>query len=162
MRAQPVGPAFQKIGLAALAHGVNRSTGGGLDGDDIHAIDRLGSDPVARGLALDIRFGFRKRQRGAHGVEIVFAHEQHRQLPQRRQIHALVKFAFGDRAFAEEAGGDDIVALHVVGEREPDRERQAAADDGVAAIEIGGRGRTNASSRHGRGCSLPACRTFRP
>ena len=73
----------------------------------------------------------------AHGVEIVLADEQHRQAPQRGEIHALVELALGDRAFAEEAGGDDVVAPHAVGEREPDRQRQAAADDGVAAVEIG-------------------------
>ena len=162
MRAQPVGPAFQKIGLAALAHRVNRPAGGGLDGNHIHAVDSLGGDPVARRLALNVGFGFRKRQCGSHGVEIVLAHEQHRQSPQRRQIHAFVKFAFGNGAFAEEAGSDEVIALHVVGERETDRQRQTTADDGVAAMEIGGPRRTSAWSRRVRGCSLPACRTSRP
>ena len=89
-------------------------------------------------MRVDVRLRFGQRQRRAHGVEIVLAHEQNRQLPQRRQIHAFVELAFGDRAFAEEAGRDDVLALHLVGKREPDSERQAAADNGVAAIEIGG------------------------
>ena len=109
----------------------------GLDGDHVHAVDCLGRDPVARGLALDVGFRFRDRQRRAHGVEIVLADEQHRQAPQRREIQALVKLALRDRAFAEEAGGHDVLAAHAVGERQPDRERQAAAHDSVAAVEIG-------------------------
>ena len=138
MRAQPVGPAFQKIGLAALSHRVNRPTGGGLDGNHVHAVDSLGGNPVARRLSLNVGFGFRKRQCGSHGVEIVFAHEQHRQAPQRRQIQAFVKLTFGDGAFAEKAGRDEVIAPHVVGQRQTDRERQTAADDGVAAMEISG------------------------
>ena len=87
---------------------------------------------------LDIRLRFRDRKRGSHGVEVVLADEQHRQGPQRGEIDALVKLALGDGAFAEKAGGDVIFATHLIGERKTDGERQPAADDGVAAIEIGG------------------------
>ena len=138
MRAQPIGAAFQKIGLAGFAHRMDRTARCGLDGDHVHAVDGFGGNPVARRLALDVGFRFRNRQRRSHGVEIVFAHEQHRQSPQRGQIQALVKLAFGDGAFAEEAGGDDVLAPHAIGERKSDRQRQTAADDGIAAIEIGG------------------------
>ena len=48
-----------------------------------------------------------------------------------------MKLAFGDGAFAEKAGRNDVLAAHVIGERQPDRERQPAADDGIAAVEIG-------------------------
>ena len=138
MGAQAIGAAFQKIGLAALAHRMHGAARGGFDRDHVHAVDRFGCDPIARRLALDVGFRFRDRQRRSHGVEIVLAHEQHRQCPQRGEIEALVKLAFGDGALAEEAGGDDVLAAHVIGERKPDRQRQSAADDGVAAIEIGG------------------------
>ena len=137
MGAQPVGAAFEEIGLAALAHRMNGAPGGGLDRDDVHAVDRFGRDPVARRFALDVGLRFRDRQRGSHGVEIVLAHEQHRQFPERGKIQALVKLAFGDRAVAEEAGRHDALAAHVVGERKSDRQRQSAADDGIAAVEIG-------------------------
>jgi hypothetical protein len=46
-----------------------------------------------------------------------------------------VEHPLGDRTLAEEHGGDSILFLHAVGEREPDRERQPAADDGVAAVQ---------------------------
>ena len=69
----------------------------------------------------------------------MFSHTNSTGSPHKRgQIHALVKLAFGDGALAEEAGRDDVLAAHVVGERKPDRERQPAADDGIAAVEIGG------------------------
>ena len=48
-----------------------------------------------------------------------------------------MELAFGNRALAEEAGRDNALVAHVVGERQSDRKRQPAADDGVAAIEVG-------------------------
>ena len=49
-----------------------------------------------------------------------------------------MELALGDRAVAEEARRDRLAPLHLVGQREADRERQAAADDGVAAVEARG------------------------
>ncbi len=46
-----------------------------------------------------------------------------------------MEFAFLDRAVAEEAGGQRLPALQLVAQRDADGERQAAADDRVAAIE---------------------------
>ena len=46
-----------------------------------------------------------------------------------------MELAFGDAAFAEEARDDPSGLLHLLGEREPDRDRQAPADDRVAAVE---------------------------
>ena len=48
-----------------------------------------------------------------------------------------MELTFGDGAVAEKAGRDDVVATHAVGERQADRKRQSAADDGVAAVEVG-------------------------
>ena len=53
-------------------------------------------------------------------------------------------------------------ALHLVGQREADGDRQPAADDRVAAVEAPARRRRSASSRRGRGCSRSPCRTSRP
>ena len=102
---------------------------------DIHAIHGFGGHPVALRLEVNVGLGFRTRERGAHGVEVVLAHEHHRQLPQRRQVHAFVEFALRDRALAEEAGGDAMLSLHLVGKGKPDRERQSPAHDRVAAVE---------------------------
>ena len=48
-----------------------------------------------------------------------------------------MEFAFGNGAVAEKAGGDDVFATHVIGQRHPDRERQPTADNGISAVEIG-------------------------
>ena len=50
-----------------------------------------------------------------------------------------MKLALGDRAVAEEAGGHARPLLHLVGERQATAIGQAAADDGVAAVETGRR-----------------------
>ena len=49
-----------------------------------------------------------------------------------------VELAFLDRAVAEKAGCQRLLALHFVAERDADRQWQTAADDRVAAIEAGG------------------------
>ena len=47
-----------------------------------------------------------------------------------------MEFALGGCPLAEEADGDAILAAHLVGQRQAHRQRQAAADDGIAAVEI--------------------------
>ena len=49
-----------------------------------------------------------------------------------------MKLAFGDGALAEKAGRHVVLSTHLVGERKADRERQPTADNGIAAVEIGG------------------------
>ena len=48
-----------------------------------------------------------------------------------------MKFALGHGALAEKTGCYDVIAPHVIGERQPHRERKAATDDCVAAVEVG-------------------------
>ena len=78
----------------------------------------LRKNPIALRLEMNVGFRFRRSRARAHRVKIVLADKQHRQLPQRRKIHAFVELAFGDGAFAEKAGRDDVVAAHVVGQRQ--------------------------------------------
>ena len=49
-----------------------------------------------------------------------------------------MKFTFRNGTVAKEARDHQLVALHVIGERQADGERQATADNGIAAIEIVG------------------------
>src|SRR5208282_5490979 len=135
--AQPVGPAFEEIGLAAFAYCMDCAPCCSFDGDDVHSVDGLGGEPVAAGLALNIRLRFGNRERCAHGVEIVLANEQYREPPQRRKIEALVKLAFRYGAVTEKAGRNDFLALHVIGKRKPDSKRQPATHYCVAAIKVG-------------------------
>jgi hypothetical protein len=90
-----------------------------------------------RRLGAQIGLGLGTVERRAHRVQVVLAAEQHRQLPQRRQVQRLVKRALGHRAVAEEAGGHARSPLHLVGQRQAGGQRQAAADDGIAAEQPG-------------------------
>src|SRR5262249_46030928 len=71
----------------------------------------------------------------AHSVEIVLADEDYRQLPERGHVERLVERALRQRAIAKESTYDLGLFLVGNGEAEPDRERQAAADDRIAAHE---------------------------
>ena len=83
-------------------------------------------------------------------------------MPERGEVHRLVELALGDRPVAEEAGGHLVPTLQMVGQGQPDREREPAADDGVAAEEAGRPRRRGASSRPGPGCSPRPCPRARP
>ena len=74
-------------------------------------------------------------ERCAHRVEIVLAQENNRKLPQRGQIQRFVELAFGDGAVAEIASRDRRTVLHLVCQRQPDRNRQSASDDCVSSVE---------------------------
>ena len=135
MGAEAVGAVLHEPRPLAAPDRRGRPPGSGLHLHHVHAIDHLGGDAVALGMPMDVGFGFRALQRRTHGVAVVLADEQDGELPQRGEIEGLVEFAFCRRAFAEEAAGDSITTLHLVRERQSDRERQSAADDGVTAIE---------------------------
>ena len=138
VRPEPVRAQLQEVRSAAGAHCLDGAARGVLDGEDVHAVHGPRRDLVAGGLERHVRLGFRAAQRGAHRVQVVFAAEQHGQLPERGEIEALVEFAFRDGAFAEEAYGGAGAAAHLVRERHADGERQPAGDDRVASVEARG------------------------
>ena len=160
--AEPVGAQLQEVRAAAAADRLRGVPGGLLDREHVHPVHRPGGHAVAGGPHRQVGLRLRPVERRAHGVQVVLAAEQHRQLPQRGQVQALVELALGDRAVAEEAGRDPGLAAHLVGERDTDRQRQPAADDRVPAVEPASSRRTGASTRRGRGCTRWSCRTSRP
>ncbi len=120
------------LGLASHLKKENRVTAcffgdgaarGRLDCDHVHAVHHLRRHVVALRLDVDVRLRFRALEPRAHGVEIVLADEEYRQLPELRKVQALMELAFGHRALAEETGGDPGLALHLFGERQPYRQR---------------------------------------
>src|SRR3569623_1942759 len=136
MAAIAIGQQFKEVRAFAAAHVIDRSLGGGVDFLDVLAIDLIGRDVVAayalvlidhRGRAVDAR---------ADAVEVVLAHEQHRQLPQRRHIERFVEGALVVRGVAEEADRDLVGLLHLDGLGHADRERERTADQRVAAHEM--------------------------
>src|SRR5262249_57323914 len=80
-------------------------------GENVHAIDRLAGDPVGLGKAPDLGLAERAVDRRPHGVAVVLTDEDHRQLPERRQIEGLVELSLRHGAVAEEAQHDLVAAL---------------------------------------------------
>jgi hypothetical protein len=118
MGAEAIGAAFEEIGAAGLADAGDGAAGGGLDGDHVHARRRLRRDAVGGRLGVDVGLGFRAAKGASHGVAIVLADKQHRDVPQFGEVHGLVELALGHGPFAEEADGDAIGARNLVAERQ--------------------------------------------
>ena len=70
-------------------------------------------------------------------VLIVLADVDHRQFPERRHVHRLVKQSLPERAVAEEADRDLIGAAHLDRHRRAGGDAGAAADDGIGAQVAG-------------------------
>jgi hypothetical protein len=125
MGAETIGAVFEELRTLAAANLLGGASGRRLDCDHIHAIDSHARHLIAGGFAKEIGLDLCPGQRHSHRIEVVLAHEQHRQMPQRCQVHAFVEFAFIDCAVAEEAGGDRVAPLQLVGEGNTDGHRQA-------------------------------------
>src|SRR6266853_2609867 len=102
------------------------------------AVDGLVRDPERRGAGGNVS-GRRLREVRVLVVAVVLADEDHRQLPDLREVHLFVEQALAERAFAEEAHCDLAGLLVLGGERGAGRNAGAAADDGVGA-EVAGVG----------------------
>ena len=70
-----------------------------------------------------------------HAIAVVFADEQHRQLPQLGQIERFVKLPFGHGAVTKEHDRHPFLAAHLVGQGHAHGHRQMPGDDGVATVE---------------------------
>src|ERR1022692_78745 len=71
-------------------------------------------------------------------VEIIFTDEDHRQLPQLRQVHYFIKRSLAERPFSEETDGHAIRAQGAGGESRSGGDAHAAPDDRVGAEVAGG------------------------
>ena len=139
MAARAVGLALDQRRALARPGPVGRGEGRLGDGGEIVAVDddarhRIGARPVG-----DIGDRGRARDRHRHGVLIVLADEDDRQLPDRGDVQRLVKRAFVVRAVAEKGDRDRAGPALLGAERGADGDRQAAADDAVGAEVAPGR-----------------------
>ena len=135
--AEPERARLEEVRATPGAHGVHRPPRGVGHGADVHPVHRPRGHLVGRGLHREVRLGLRARQCGAHRVQVVLADEQHGQPPDRGEVDRLVELPLGHRPLAEEAGGDPVAAGQLVGQRDPDGQRQPAPDDRVAPVEPG-------------------------
>src|SRR5690606_13907666 len=62
---------------------------------------------------------------------VIFADEEKRQLPERREVETLMKHALGERAITEESDRNRAVALHLMRKRTANAERDARADNTI-------------------------------
>src|SRR5580704_750488 len=97
-----------------------------VDLANVLAVDRLVGHPERGGACADIA-GSRLGEVRVLVVAVVLADEDHRQLPQLREVHLLVEQALAERALAEKAHRD-LAGLEVFR-----RERGARRDAGAAA-----------------------------
>ena len=104
MRAEAVGLELDEDRSLPSAHVRAGALGGFVRLDHIHAVDLERRHAESGRLHAQIGLRLGALERRAHRIEIVLAKEYHRQAPELRQVHRLVKRALGHRAFAEEAG----------------------------------------------------------
>ncbi len=138
MSSKAIRAQLQEDRTATGANDLNRTVCCRLDRQDVHAVNRPCRHLVAGRLDGKVGLGLREIQRGAHGIEVVLATEEHRQLPQRRKVHRLVELPFGHGALTEETGRHLWTVLHVVGQCQPHCHGQSAGHDGAASVEATG------------------------
>src|SRR5712692_10132377 len=130
--AEAVGVAVKEARPLAAASARHRLLGGFEDRADVLAVDLLEGDREGFGPRPH-GTGGRLRGRRVLAVEVVLADVEHRQLPERGHVQALVEQALPQRALAEEAGGDLVAAAPARGERGPGGDPRRAGHDGVGA-----------------------------
>ena len=108
---------------------------GGLDGEDVHAVDLQAGDVLA---ALVVVGDGRGAVGGsAHAVLVVLAAEDDGELPQAGHVVGLEDLALVGRSVAVEGEGHLLLALVLLGEGDAGTDGHLGADDTVAAVEAG-------------------------
>jgi len=116
----------------ARARFIERNLRGAIDDIGIVTIDQDALQPVSRGtIRRRLRHGRHITDRRVLHVEIVFADENHWQLPHRGKIERLVKSADICRAVAKEADRYVLIALVLSAPRGATGDGKMSADDGV-------------------------------
>ena len=130
-----VGHGLHELRLALLARAPERVGHDGVHVEHVHAV-ALGARH-AEALRLQGEVGDRRVpvERGAHAELVVDDQEDHRQLPERGEVHRLAEGALVGGAVAHHREDHVLGALVVGGERDARGERERAADDAVAAEE---------------------------
>src|SRR5579871_6275954 len=122
-----VGFALEERRPLAPARAQNRLAGGGVDREEVHAVDDGTRHAVARGAHGEVADARVVLDRRRLTVAVVLEHENHGQRKHGREVQALVEESLVGGAVAEEGHGDAAGAQHLGGERRADRERDAAA-----------------------------------
>ena len=133
--AEAVGDRLDEHRLAIVARLLERLADHRVGVEHVHAVAAHAGH--AEALAAAVQVGDRgvALERGAHAELVVGDHEDHGQVPQRREVERLAERALVRRAVAEHAERGLLGPAVVGGERHAGRQREVAADDPVAAHE---------------------------
>ena len=133
VRPLPVGPALQQGGPAAGPCPRDRPAGFAVDFAHVVAVDHGVRQRVGFRLLRDALLPGHGRERHLGGVQVVLAHEQHGQLPDRRHVAPLVEGAVVDRAVAEVGHAHPVAAGQLEGVGGAGRQQDARPDDAAGA-----------------------------
>jgi len=108
---ESVGDGLQEHGAIARSDTVNGLLSGLTHRHDVHPVYLHGWDVVGVGRRVQIAAsGVGTVDVAAHAVEVVFQHEDDRQVPQRREVERLVELALVHRSVTEETHYDPVLA----------------------------------------------------
>ena len=108
MTTEPIGQALQQGGTFPGARPFHGSLGCGADRKHVHAVHFFAGHAERRCFAPDLRITGGTVMGHADGPLVVFHHEQDRQLPQLRHVHALEELAVVAGAITEERCCDGV------------------------------------------------------
>ena len=151
-----IGAHMQEVRPLAAPHRRDRDRRPHRRPQHVVAVDRDRRDAERLGALGDAR-----PRRDAVGARegrdaVVLAHEQHRQLVERRPVQPFEERPAIDRAVAEHAGRDRVGLLHLQALRGADRDRDAARDHAVRAEHADGKVRD--VHRAALAAAVAACR----
>ena len=106
---------------------------GEVHGEGVHAVDAVRADAESQAARREPRLGGDLVDVGRHGIQVVLDEERDRELPGRREVHALEHRADVGGPIAEVGDREVARAGMLLRPRVACRERHAAAHDGVRA-----------------------------
>ena len=141
MSVPAIGLGFDQRRAIAGPGAFNRFSHCAAHSQDVHAIHHFTGDTVGAGAGGDIRQLARLDPGDRHGIQVVFADKNDREVPQAGHVQRFVEVARIRGAFAEETQDHPLGPHNLLGERRADCHRNIAADDAgsaqVAVLHIG-------------------------
>ena len=128
MAAHPVRLELEQRRPVALPRALGRPAHGPHHPEQVVAVDHQARHAVAQPAVGQVVAGVLLVGRGRQAPLVVLDHEDHRQLPDRRQVERLVEVALARGAVAGEGRRDAPLAAQLRRERQPARHRQHRAE----------------------------------
>lgn len=130
-----VGLHFQESGASLFPGSVHCPLHGHMHVLAAHAIYRLARHAIGIRHGIKIRHFRSPGQGSAHGIVIILADKDYRQLPQNRHVECLVKNSLAGGAIPEKADGYPIILMVLVGKGNARPNSDLTPNDAVSAEE---------------------------